>query len=113
MKILENQKVSAFIETVQPLYKDYGYNDQYRYGYGRSNVFAQFIEFIEKLAEDKDFEVKGFFDLDYLHEQVLNRYPIIECCIHSAKEHFYNVVNVIDMTYVSKKKLVKHNKVTV
>ena len=117
MKILENEKVSAFIETVQPLYKDYDYNAKsqyhYRYGYGRNNVFAQFIEFIEKLAEDKDFEVKGFFDLDYLHEQVLNRYPIIECCNHSAKEHFYNVVNVIDMTYVSKKKLVKHNKVTV
>jgi len=114
MKILDEEKVSGFIATVHPLYKDYDYDlTNSSYGYGRRNEFTQFIEFIEKLAEDKDFEVEGLFDLDHLHEQVLNRYPIIECCNHQAKEHFYNVVNVIDMTYVSKKKLEKHNKVTV
>ena len=45
------------------------------------------------------------FKLDDLYEDVTKRYPILESLRDSAKEHFLNLVNVFDVTYVSKKKI--------
>lgn len=105
MQMVSPEKVLEFNKICEPLWTVYNYKRDNSFYYASTKEFLHFANFLKQVAKKKNFVLMKLFKLDDLYENVTKRYPILESLQDSAKEHFLNLVNVFDVTYVSKKKI--------